>query len=63
MKQGKFEIIENIPLAKDIMRLRLGGDTGAIVRPGQFRGQTSAYRRGHGLYASVRPGKVPDKRG
>ena len=36
MKQGKFEIIENIPLAKDIMRLRLGGDTGAIVRPGQF---------------------------
>ena len=36
MKQGKFEIIENIPLAKDIMRLSLGGDTGAIVRPGQF---------------------------
>ena len=36
MKQGKFEIIENIPLAKDIMSLRLGGDTGAIVRPGQF---------------------------
>ena len=36
MKQEKFEIIENIPLAKDIMRLRLGGDTGAIVRPGQF---------------------------
>ena len=36
MKQGKFEIIENLPLARDIMSLRLGGDTGAIVRPGQF---------------------------
>ncbi len=36
MRQGKFQIIENIPLARDIMSLRLGGDTGAIVRPGQF---------------------------
>lgn len=36
MKQGKFQITENIPLARDIMSLRLGGDTGAIVRPGQF---------------------------
>ena len=36
MKQGKFEIVENLPLARDIMSLRLGGDTGAIVRPGQF---------------------------
>lgn len=36
MRQGKFQIIENLPLARDIMSLRLGGDTGAIVRPGQF---------------------------
>lgn len=36
MRQVKFQIIENIPLARDIMSLRLGGDTGAIVRPGQF---------------------------
>ncbi|MEI3102430.1 MAG: hypothetical protein V8T45_12165 [Oscillospiraceae bacterium] len=36
MRQGKFQIIENIPVARDIMSLRLGGDTGAIVRPGQF---------------------------
>lgn len=36
MRQGKFQITENIPLARDIMSLRLGGDTGAIVRPGQF---------------------------
>ena len=36
MRQGKFHITENLPLARDIMSLRLGGDTGAIVRPGQF---------------------------
>ena len=36
MRQGKFQITENIPLARDIMSLRLEGDTGAIVRPGQF---------------------------
>ena len=36
MRQGIFQIIENLPLARDIMFLRLGGDTGAIVRPGQF---------------------------
>ena len=36
MRQVKFQIIENLPLARDIMSLRLGGDTGAIVRPGQF---------------------------
>ena len=36
MRQGRFEIMENRPLAKDIMLLRLGGDTGAITRPGQF---------------------------
>ena len=36
MKQGIFEIIENRPLNTEVMRLRLGGDTGAITRPGQF---------------------------
>lgn len=36
MRQGKFHITENIPLARDIMSLSLEGDTGAIVRPGQF---------------------------
>lgn len=36
MRQGIFQIIENLPLARDIMSMRLGGDTGAIVRPGQF---------------------------
>lgn len=36
MKQGIFDILENQPLADQVMRLRLKGDTSAIVRPGQF---------------------------
>lgn len=36
MKQGFFEIAENIHLTKDIMLMRLVGDTSAITRPGQF---------------------------
>ncbi len=36
MKQGFFEIIENTALTKDVYRMRLLGDTSAIVRPGQF---------------------------
>ncbi|MBE7024450.1 MAG: dihydroorotate dehydrogenase electron transfer subunit [Ruminococcaceae bacterium] len=36
MKQGFFEIIENKPLTKDVYRMRLFGDTGAITAPGQF---------------------------
>lgn len=36
MKQGFFEIIENIPLTKDVYRMRLSGDTSAITAPGQF---------------------------
>ena len=36
MKQGFFEIAENIHLTKDIMLMRLVGDTSAIARPGQF---------------------------
>jgi len=36
MKQGLFKIIENTRIKDDVMRLRLRGDTSAIVRPGQF---------------------------
>ncbi len=36
MKQGLFEIIENTPLTKDVMRMKLAGDTSAITAPGQF---------------------------
>ncbi len=36
MKQGFFEIIENTPLTRDVYRMRLLGDTSAIVAPGQF---------------------------
>ena len=36
MRQGTFEIIDNSPLTKDVMRLRLRGDTAAITGPGQF---------------------------
>ena len=36
MKQSIFEIIENIPLAPSVFRMRLRGDTSAITAPGQF---------------------------
>ncbi|MBQ6613847.1 MAG: dihydroorotate dehydrogenase electron transfer subunit [Clostridia bacterium] len=36
MKQGLFEIIENIPLTETVMRMKLRGDTSDITRPGQF---------------------------
>ena len=36
MKQSIFEIIENIPLTKDVMRMVLSGDTSAITASGQF---------------------------
>lgn len=36
MKDGLFTITENIPLTADVYRMRLLGDTSAIVRPGQF---------------------------
>jgi len=36
MKQVLFEIIENKPLRRDVMRLRLRGDCSAIERAGQF---------------------------
>ena len=36
MKQGIFEIRENERIARDIWRMRLAGDTSALVNPGQF---------------------------
>ena len=36
MKQGIFEIIENISLTESVFRMRLRGDTAAITAPGQF---------------------------
>lgn len=36
LQQGIFEITENRPLAKDIRRMRLAGDTSAVTAPGQF---------------------------
>lgn len=36
MRQLLFEIKENIPLTKDIMKMTLIGDTCDITRPGQF---------------------------
>lgn len=36
MKQGIFEIVENIPLTDNVYRVVLQGDTSAITAPGQF---------------------------
>jgi len=36
MKQGIFEIIENIALTDSVYRMTLQGDTSAITAPGQF---------------------------
>ena len=36
MKQGLFEIIENKPIAKSVMKMVLRGDCSEITRPGQF---------------------------
>ncbi len=36
MKQGLFEIIENIPLTDCVYQMKLRGDTSAISSPGQF---------------------------
>ena len=36
MKQSIFEIISNEKIAKDIMLMKLSGDTSAITAPGQF---------------------------
>jgi len=36
MKQSLFEIIDNIPLTADVMKMRLRGDTSEITSPGTF---------------------------
>ena len=36
MKQGLFQIIENVPLTETVMKMRLAGDTSAITASGQF---------------------------
>ena len=36
MKQSIFEILENVPLTRDVYRMVLSGDTSAITAPGQF---------------------------
>ena len=36
MKQGIFEIIENIALTESVYRMRLRGDTSAVTEAGQF---------------------------
>ena len=36
MKQGIFEIKENIKIAKDVYKMILSGDTSDITKPGQF---------------------------
>ena len=36
MKQGWFDIVDNLPLTEMVWQMRLRGDTSAIERPGQF---------------------------
>ena len=36
MYQGIYEIYSNAPLSRDVYRMELSGETGAISRPGQF---------------------------
>ncbi len=36
MKQGLFQITENVKLTDNVMKMRLEGDTSAITSPGQF---------------------------
>ena len=36
MKQGLFQITENVHLTDTVMQMRLAGDTSAITAPGQF---------------------------
>ncbi len=36
MKQGYFEIIENVALTRDVFRMKLQGDTSAITAAGHF---------------------------
>ena len=36
MREGKWILEENRPIARDVFRMKLRGDASAIVRPGQF---------------------------
>lgn len=36
MKQGLFDITENVRLTENVFRMRLQGDTSAVTAPGQF---------------------------
>ncbi len=36
MKQGFYAVIENKPIAENVFRMRLSGDTSAVTAPGQF---------------------------
>lgn len=36
MKQGIFEIVENIPLTENVFKMTLRGDVSAVTAPGQF---------------------------
>lgn len=36
MKQGKFQIVANLPLTDNVYKMVLAGDTSAITAPGQF---------------------------
>lgn len=57
MKQGNFTLTENVPLAANVYRMRLTGDTGGITAPGQF-----VNIRLDGLYLR-RPISVCDREG
>ena len=57
MKQSVFLITENTPLTANVFRMRLEGDTGDILRPGQF-----VNIRLEGLYLR-RPISVCDREG
>ena len=36
MKQVKLRVLENVPAARDVFRMRLEGDVSAVRQPGQF---------------------------
>ncbi len=57
MKQGLFEIVENIPLTDSVFKMTLRGDTSAVTAPGQF-----VNLKLDGLYLR-RPISVHDVRG
>ena len=35
-KRGKYKILENIKIAKDVFKMIIQGDTSCITKPGQF---------------------------